>query len=115
MDLVGGLIVLANSDFTYNPDNRNCYWLPTVTEIKDNFSNSNKLSIYPNPTLNWINISINDINKIESIEVFSPDGILVSKHLGSIDKLNLEKLDTGLYIIRVKLSTRYYTKKIIKH
>lgn len=82
------------------------------------FENSieNPFTISPDPTFDFIVIK----SKIENLEncqyeLYNLNGeIIVADKLDVITKINLAKLKSGIYFIKVKINDRIFTKKIIK-
>ncbi|MGA9213051.1 YCF48-related protein [Kaistella sp.] len=77
----------------------------------------NKLLIYPNPISDYFKIEIKE--QIKSVEILDVQGKLVkifsSDRSTSNNIYNVENLNTGVYIVKIKLvSGEIITKKIIK-
>lgn len=70
-----------------------------------------RLNIYPNPTIGIINISTNET--IDKIEVYSVLGKKVAENTNS-DTININKLKTGIYLIKIISENKTVLKKIIK-
>ena len=78
----------------------------STTDLSDN-----QYTIYPNPTSDILNIRT--IKKVDSIEVYN----LVGKFVLKSDKqqsINVEHLNTGTYIIKIKTGDKIVSKKFIK-
>ena len=73
-----------------------------------------EFSIYPNPVVNNLNISLEN-NQIENAIVYDMSGKIVTKNLGQ-KSINLEQLAAGNYIIHVTTTDgkKYYRKFIKK-
>jgi len=82
--------------------------------INNNRANNNKLTVFPNPAVNFI--TVKSPETIESLEIYSLEGMLVyNRHIHSKNKnINIETIPKGLYLIKVKCNTNIYTAKIIK-
>ena len=78
------------------------------------------VSIYPNPFTEtfWVDLSKLDENDIVTIEVMDVTGklLLQKKDVngGSINELNLNQVDDGMYIVRVIQNDTYFMQKLIK-
>ena len=72
---------------------------------------ANKLAIYPNPTSHVLNI--NTTKKIDSIEVYDLVGKFILK-ADNQQSINVEHLNTGTYIIKIKTGDKIVSKKFIK-
>jgi len=79
---------------------------------KESFE-KNDLSIYPNPTSDIINIITNQ--KIKSLTLFSLDGKRVKNVKSVLKKLDVKRLEEGIYVINfVTENGKTFTKKMIK-
>jgi len=84
----------------------------------DYFQNEDLFRVYPNPTNDFINIRINNyIGKI-AIEIVDINGRVVSQYKNedfNIEKaINLNSLQSGVYILKVSGDALNFTQKIIK-
>ena len=90
--------------------------IPLPTEIllsnSENISQKSTFSIYPNPTKENINISIDNFNGNILTEVFD----LIGNKLQTTDKttISLRDYSKGIYIIKVAYSDRVEEVKVIK-
>ena len=73
-----------------------------------------EIVLYPVPTKQILNISIQNTAKIESVNVFDMKGKLVLISNSSDSKIDLSVLNSGIYLISVRTSKGIYTEKIIK-
>lgn len=79
------------------------------------------LSIYPNPTSNFIQINgVNQLDAIETIEIYSIIGRKVfQKEVSSLNdlKVNVQSFDNGVYLIKLfdKTKNVAYTKTFVKN
>ncbi len=83
--------------------------------------NSTELSkegfnIFPNPTLDYLNIEQNQNYTIKSISIVDMTGILISPNRYSYEngRLNLSRLSSGVYSIKIMGDNWVETKKIIR-
>lgn len=75
-------------------------------------SNTQSLSIYPNPTSSTITINTDEI--IESIRIYNLNGQLV-KFIAQSDKnIDIQDLTKGLYLIETQTAKGVYQNKIVK-
>jgi len=81
------------------------------TDLSITENSEKKLSIYPNPVQDIL--TINSAQKVEQIQLYNLVGQLVfeSNHAESI---NLNQLNAGTYIIKIKTENEIISKKIIK-
>jgi len=93
----------------------------TLTVNKGTGINETEListAIYPNPTTSMVNISSNQA--IETIKVFDVTGkiiLTIKENALSDDKiqLNLEKVTTGVYFVKISNDDQQVVKRIIKN
>ena len=105
---------VVNSALTINPVN--------TTPIKENSENKNNLSVWPNPVLNLVNISIDVINTSSiSLKLYDATGslILIRKENLSAGKnimaIDMSKLSSGTYVLIADFGTGVkITEQLIK-
>jgi hypothetical protein len=66
--------------------------------------------LYPNPAGNLLNIQSKE--DIESVKIYSSQGILVKEV--SSKTIELSKLSAGIYFAQITIGGKSYTKKFIK-
>lgn len=88
-----------------NPDLSDCSILNITENVLTNFK------IYPNPTIDIVNIETEQI--IDKIEIYNVLGEIVLKKENS-KGINLSNLSNGLYIFKVHYNNLILSKKIIK-
>lgn len=121
-----GMMTLINSSFSHT------FLKPGVTEYQNEANPSmkgrvtvvNKLSIeekfvknlnfYPNPVRN--NLIISSLFKIDSYQIFNVLGTLVSqgKGAGTYTQVDMSRLNSGLYFVKVTSNNLQVTLKIAK-
>ena len=82
----------------------------------NDFGNRNDIVVYPNPTVESINInSIN--NPINVVSVYSMDGKLVATFRNPMTSdsysIDVQNLATGIYTLKVETNNGSFTKKVI--
>ncbi len=82
--------------------------------IPNNENSTNDISLYPSPVYDIINIRYNKELKIKEINIFDLNGSLRLKHNIESSKIDISKLNSGIYIIELKTSDLINRKKIIK-
>lgn len=70
----------------------------------------NQITIYPNPTSNYIKILTT--NKIKSVEIFDISGKKV-KHVLNSNEISVNQIQAGIYIVKVFTDKGKVTKKIV--
>ena len=74
---------------------------------------TSKISFYPNPVINTL--TINTIDKVNTVEIYDTTGRLVSKQKNLKTKtLDLSNLKTGVYLLKVEIGNKFHTEKFIK-
>lgn len=62
-----------------------------------------RITVFPNPATDFIRIEHEDISMVESIDIYNMNGKVVIEGIyASKDKINLQGLDNGIYLIRTK-------------
>lgn len=83
-----------------------------VTTNTNELTKNTNISVYPNPTSDIINISSE--NKIESYKIISVDGKTIEENNLTSNQINVENLQEGTYLLKLKLADKVITKKFIK-
>ena len=90
---------------------------PNCTLAVDQFQNENAIRVYPNPTKGQLNIAINNYSGKLSIQVFDLNGRKVYNQevndFNAESAINLNNLQTGMYLLKVNGENLNYTQKII--
>lgn len=81
----------------------------------------NLIQIYPNPTVNKLNIDLSSLNANTSIDLFDMSGRLITREI--FDKsqtqqeqsLDFSHLNSGVYLLKVSSDKLLLTYKIVKH
>ena len=85
----------------------------------DYFDNNDMLRIYPNPTNGFINIRINNYVGKVNFQVIDINGRIVSEYKNqdfNVEKaLDLNSLQSGVYVIKIIGDNLNFTEKIIKN
>lgn len=93
-----------------------------MTGLGSNQKSMGMISIYPNPAIHWIDISLR-MNNREAFTIYLFDSrariILESKRISNRDSLtthnlDIEKLPAGIYYLKVISESFQHTQKIIK-
>lgn len=76
------------------------------------------VALYPNPTSDIVNVSLDQNKPIELVEVFDINGRrLFSQYYNeqpSSAKIDLSNFQSGLYVVSIKTKTQRYQKKVLK-
>jgi hypothetical protein len=62
------------------------------------------LDIYPNPTMDFLNLNLKNTTGIRSLELFAIDGQLVysCRTLNSFEKVDMSEYQSGTYLLTVR-------------
>lgn len=76
----------------------------------------NKVSVFPNPVTDKVNIRIDDMEGVADIRVMDINGRVLQQHRSSSvnTQLDVSKLASGMYIIRVMNAGKESVMKIVK-
>lgn len=75
----------------------------------------NELSIYPNPTKNWLNIKSDALTDAK-LSIYDINGrLVITQNLeGNLNALNVEQLQSGTYILKIEDHNKVQTQRFIK-
>lgn len=82
-----------------------------VLSTKDTSTNDDSISMYPNPTTDFV--AVNGSGKVKNIEIFDIAGKRVEAKLDG-NKVDVRNLASGIYIISVEIEGKNFTEKFIK-
>ena len=86
-------------------------------DFVEDIANNKDVSVYPNPSKDFIKIELSDNSSCQSIEIYSIDGRLVETfpETSSQPTIKIVNLTAGVYIMKVRLSDgKEYAERIIK-
>ncbi len=72
----------------------------------------NVIKVYPNPTKNILNVTSND--EIKSLELVDLNGRMIIKN-ENLESINIENLNSGLYLMKISTQNGVSTQRIIKN
>lgn len=116
-------IVDATGATAYAPQGRNTgQWIVTegegwrfrtddIANNPDNVLNS-KISLYPNPSSDVLNIE-NTTGNITNVEIYSINGLLIRESQNNT-VLHVADLQSGIYIVKIKIDDQLLNYKFIK-
>jgi hypothetical protein len=86
-----------------------------LSGLKDDHSLNKRVSLYPNPTQDFVTVSYDDLH-LQSLEIFQYDGKLVSKleRKEAHQNLDLSHLDKGIYILQFQFEEGIVVKSLVK-
>ncbi|WP_159017796.1 leucine-rich repeat domain-containing protein [Algibacter sp. L3A6] len=87
----------------------------SVTLSANNIEQTLDFNIYPNPTNGLIAIKSKQLNQA-SINVYDLNGrVLLTKNIsGTSSEINVSKLSSGIYLLKVKVGNNEFIKRIVK-
>ena len=77
--------------------------------------NQHKLSVFHNPTSNYLDVMIEGDQSIYLIELFDMQGrkVLSQQLLGDINRLDIQHLERGTYMLKIYSKGQQLTKSIL--
>ncbi|GGH77424.1 hypothetical protein GCM10011379_43750 [Filimonas zeae] len=81
----------------------------------DSTKASPQIEIYPNPASNWLTVTNMSDKEINTIRIISSNGV-ITKMLSTrqiMEKINVSRLPTGMYVVEVQNSSIKKSKKVI--
>ncbi len=101
------------SELTIDPD----LWLISQTdEIVQAplIKTSDEFRVFPNPFKNQLNVILPTGEKIVETSIFTVEGKCLTKFKSNQTSLNVSRLKSGLYILKIKTPGNTFEKKVIK-
>jgi hypothetical protein len=86
---------------------------------KVTFGKGGTVSVYPNPVIDVVNISLtgNMVNKVATVSILSMDGKVLTQHrianTGQTETINVSTLANGSYIVRLVTQNEVVNKTIV--
>ncbi len=119
-EIIGRLEII----FDTNYNNQNIYANNGISKIEDvnilpdgiNDNSNTSFSVYPNPSSGRFSIKIfESTEQNEILEIYNICGMLVfSQNLkNTVENIDLQPLETGIYMVKVKNSNKQFVKKLI--
>lgn len=86
-----------------------------VTGISENKNSFINVLFYPNPTNDYFNISVNDLDtKINTVSILNINGQSVKEVNYNNDAIDISDLNFGVYIIKINTTAGMLTKRLVK-
>ncbi len=96
------------SELSYYSESCDC--VEVVLSVDEFFDES--ISVYPNPTFGEIAIDLEQNIQLKNIEIYNMHGELVKAFI--TEKIKIEDLSTGIYLMKISTDKGAFMKKIIK-
>ena len=107
------IITCGNGCYAFNTNDNKVVIIKDSTLGTDAFNNKAKVSFYPNPTSDYV--SIVSVNEIIEVNVFDLNGREMNNLIFNNNKINLESLNAGIYLVKiVDINGNTSIDKIIK-
>ena len=105
---------LRSADIDLEYDNEEYEINPEITDVDDVISETEKISIYPNPTDGILNISVSN-GSIDNIVVTDITGNELMNQAVDADQaeIDLSAYNKGLYLVKILTENDSYTKKVV--
>jgi protocatechuate 3,4-dioxygenase beta subunit len=110
-DRVGYIFANSNVNLTGVKDNS---FVLVPMDFSDVTENIDIKGIYPNPSSNYLIINIENSNYKYKILNINGDELLNGKLISGSNKINIELLNVGSYIVVLENNNKFYSKVIIK-
>jgi hypothetical protein len=117
--VVAGFASTNDGDITGNHGMEDCWVVKFESTVGINEAGiaGNSISVYPNPTTNEHTI-IKHQSTIINVEIFNPLGEKVYNNAkgfwSNVETINVSKLSSGIYFVRVRTSDRMMAGKFVK-
>ncbi|MCT2406370.1 T9SS type A sorting domain-containing protein [Chryseobacterium antibioticum] len=99
---VGEIYVIPTDPDQANSGTMGMYYQSVLKVLGVKELEKDHVKIYPNPTADFVHITLNSTSKIEDAEVYDTAGRLVLKAKLDSGKLDLRSLNSGVYMISFK-------------
>jgi uncharacterized delta-60 repeat protein len=80
----------------------------------NSFSDNENFKIAPNPTRDFLTISVNENLKIDEVSVIDCTGKIVYNQKTNSNQINVSSLQNGIYFVKIVANDRVFQKKFIK-
>jgi len=96
-----------------NGENHNLKLIKNESLSVNKITSINKIKIYPNPTTDFLTISSN--LKIKKLKIYDINGqIKINIENKQLNKINLQNLEKGMYLLYLKSDDSVFVKTVIK-
>lgn len=84
-----------------------------ITSIAEKLAKKEAITVFPNPAKTSIQVVSNNINNIETIQLYTTTGQLVKSISSDFEvPINVQNLPEGLYILAVQTNDKVYNKSV---
>ena len=103
-----GQLGIGSNITSLTPIHNNC------TADNEDFSSLNPYYIYPNPTKSVLNIQFSNAQLIQKLVINDVCGKIVMQQIGDLPQIDVQSMETGLYILTIYTQDKVYKEKFIK-
>lgn len=103
---------VVNHDGKFNDVVRFYLNVSSLASIDEHVLPSGDVMVFPNPANNVLNI--NSEEPISRVDVFNMQGQMVKSESGNVRFINIKELSSGMYLLKVSMSSGVVTQKIVK-
>ena len=93
--------------FEYNP-------CSTTSILENDLNSASTVHLYPNPTNDFVNISLENEERIKLIKIYNSTGKLTNVLEQNSGTLDFSTLSVGIYYVEIQTELSTYSKKVIK-
>ncbi|VAV85742.1 hypothetical protein MNBD_BACTEROID02-40 [hydrothermal vent metagenome] len=101
-----------NADGTWSLYERQLFQLNGILSV--NSETLSKIKLFPNPTSDYINISMSNGNQITKAILYDLNGKQVYQSTNQLEKINISSFSIGTYLLLLETKKGSISKKIIK-
>ena len=102
------LLMINNQTIDQSED----FYSPVLSAVANELNN--EFAVYPNPANDFLILKSNNNLQIKEISIADLNGRIVLKQTASLDKININQLEKGVYLLTVNSDKGIVTKKIVK-
>jgi Secretion system C-terminal sorting domain len=102
-----------NADGTWSLYERQLFQLNGILSV--NSETLSKIKLFPNPTSDYINISMSNGNQITKAILYDLNGKQVYQSTNQLEKINISSFSIGTYLLLLETKKGSISKKIIKN
>lgn len=90
------------------------FFSPDYVSVRINSvpENDLKVKVYPNPSNNFLEVKVADLENLLNIKIFNETGDLVLEQ--TENRINISNLNKGVYFMKIKTDSGFYTKRFLK-
>lgn len=89
----------------------------TLTSVEDNELIDLNLAVYPNPTMDYLNVDLSSLNEEFNLRIFNISGqeiFGISENAKNLATIDVSSLDNGVYFIQISTEKEVYKSRFVK-